>query len=94
MSSGDESDAEHMSTDMLEDISDGGQTRLIVNRRDACYKICGCIKRSQPEWKGVLLSTWNMGRGLQKVFKAIVNKISQVLPVLGESESEVSYFIP
>ena len=35
-----------------------------------------------------------MGRGLYKVFKAIVDEISQVLPILGESGSEVSYFIP
>ena len=35
-----------------------------------------------------------MGKGLHKLFKAVVNKISQVLPILGESGSEVSYFIP
>ena len=36
----------------------------------------------------------NMGKGLHKVFKTIVNEISQDLPILGESGSEVSYFIP
>ena len=36
----------------------------------------------------------NMGKGLHKVFKAVVNEILQVLPILGESGSEVSYFIP
>ena len=35
-----------------------------------------------------------MGKGLQKVFKAIVNEILQVLPIMGESGSEVSYFVP
>ena len=35
-----------------------------------------------------------MGKGLHKVFKAVVNEISQVLPILGESGSQVSYFIP
>ena len=35
-----------------------------------------------------------MGNGLNKVFKAVVNDIFQVLPILGESGSEVSYFIP
>ena len=35
-----------------------------------------------------------MGKGLQKVFKYFVKKISQVLPILGESGSELSYFIP
>ena len=34
-----------------------------------------------------------MGKGLHKVFKAVVNEILQVLPILGESGSEVFYFI-
>ena len=52
------------------------------------------MKRRQTECKGALLYTQNMGKGLHKVFKAVVNDISQVLPILGESVSEVSYFIP
>ena len=39
MSSYDESDAETMSTDMLEYICDGSQSHPIVNRREARYKI-------------------------------------------------------
>ena len=35
-----------------------------------------------------------MGKGLQKVFKTIVKDVYQNLPPLGESGSEVSYFIP
>ena len=35
-----------------------------------------------------------MGKVLHKVFKAVVNEISQALSILGESGSEVSYFIP
>ena len=35
-----------------------------------------------------------MGKGLQKVFKAVFNEISQGLTILGELVSEVSYFIP
>ena len=35
-----------------------------------------------------------MGKGLHKLFKAVVNDILQALPVLGDSSSEVSYFIP
>ena len=35
-----------------------------------------------------------MGKVLHKVFKVVINEISQVLPILGESVSEVSYFIP
>ena len=36
MSSGDESEHEPMSTEMLEDIRDGSNYRPIVNRREAC----------------------------------------------------------
>ena len=46
------------------------------------------------ERKGVLLSTQNMGKVLHKVFKSVVEEISQDLLILGESGSEVSYFIP
>ena len=42
----------------------------------------------------MLLSTQNMGRGLQKLFRAVVNEISQDLPILSEYGSEVSYFVP
>ena len=35
-----------------------------------------------------------MGKGLHKLFKAVVNELSEALPILGESGSEVSYFIP
>ena len=34
-----------------------------------------------------------MGEVLHKVFKAVVKEIFQVLPILGESGSEVSHFI-
>ena len=42
----------------------------------------------------MLLSTQSMGKGVQKIFQAVVNEILQVLPILGESGSEVSYLIP
>ena len=45
-----------MSTDTLEDIRDGSESHLSVNRRDKCYKIRDRIKIKQTEWKGVLLS--------------------------------------
>ena len=35
-----------------------------------------------------------MGKVLHKVFKTVVKEISQDLPTLGESGSEVSHFIP
>ena len=36
----------------------------------------------------------NMGEGLHKVFKAVVNEILQVLSIFGESGSKICYFIP
>ena len=36
----------------------------------------------------------NMGKVSHKAFKAVVNNISQVLPIWGKSGSEVSYLIP
>ena len=46
------------------------------------------------EWKGALIPTQNMGKGLHNLFKAVVIEISEALPILVESGSEVSYFIP
>ena len=82
-----------MSTDMSEDIRDGSQYNLIINIREKRYNICDRIKRGQAEWKGYLLSMRNMGKVLHKVFKAFVNEILQVLSILYEYGSEVSYFI-
>ena len=39
MDSGDESDDESMSTEMLEDIRVGSKSHPRVNRIEACYKI-------------------------------------------------------
>ena len=64
MSSGDESDDEPMSTDMLEYIRDVSQSHLIINRREARYRMHDCFKQRQAEWKGELLSTQNIGNGL------------------------------
>ena len=77
MDSGDESDHYLISTKMLEDICDGNQTHPKFNRREASYKICDRIKQRQPEWKGALKATRNMGKGLHKVFKTVVKDISQ-----------------
>ena len=82
MSSDDGSDAKPMSTDMLEYICDGIQFHTSINGRETRYKKQDCIKRYQAEWKGQLLSTRNMGKGLHKVFKSVVNEILHTLPVL------------
>ena len=94
MSSGDESDTEPMYTYVLEDIRDISQSHPNINRIEAWYKIRGPFKQRQAEWKGALLSTQNMGKGLHKLFKAVVNDISQALTILGEVGSEVSCLIP
>ena len=72
INSGDESDHDLISTDMLEDICDGSQTHRNVNIREACYKIRDRIRQRQSEWKGSLKYTQSMGKGLHKVFSAVV----------------------
>ena len=47
MDSGDESDDEPISTDMLENICDGSQSHPDVNKRESRYKICDLIKPRQ-----------------------------------------------
>ena len=47
MSSGNESDAEPMSKDVLEDICDGSQSYPSINTREARYRICDCFKQRQ-----------------------------------------------
>ena len=93
MSSGNESDDEPMSTDILKDTCDSNQSHPSINSREARYKIRICIKQGQAKWKGVLLYTQNIGKVLNRLFKAIVNEISQALSILVESGSKVSYFI-
>ena len=94
MDSGDESDDDLMSTDMLEEIHDGSQSHPNFNRREARYKVHDHIKKIQLERKEALKSTQNMGKGLHKVSETVVKDISQDLPPLGEYGSEVSHFIP
>ena len=57
INSGDESDHDLISTEMLEDIRDGSQTHPNVNRREARYKIRDRIRQRQSEWKGALKAT-------------------------------------
>ena len=87
MPSENESDAEPMSTDMLEDISEVSQSHPIINRREARYKVRDCIEKIQAKCKGALLSMRNMGKRLHKVFRAIINDMSQALTILGEPRS-------
>ena len=93
VSSGNKYDAENMPTHMLEDIRDESQSHPSINSRDSLYMIRDDIKQGQLKWKGALSSTRNMGKGLHKLFKAVLNDILQALSILGESIPEVSYFI-
>ena len=76
MDSGDESDDEPISTKMLEDICDVSHFHPNVNRIEAFYKIPDRVKQRQPECKGALKATQNMGKGLHKVFNTGVKDIS------------------
>ena len=73
INSGDESDHDLISTEMLEDIRDRSQTHPNINRREARYKIRDRIRQRQSEWKGALEATRSMGKGLHKVFSTVVN---------------------
>ena len=46
------------------------------------------------EWKGKLIATQSMGKGLHKVSSTILEDILKEFTPLGESGSEVSHFIP
>ena len=77
INSGDESDHDLITTEMLEDICDGSQTHTNFNRREARYKLRDHIRQPQSEWKGVLKDIQSMGKGLHKVFSTVVKDISQ-----------------
>ena len=83
INSGDDSDHDLISTEMLEDIRDGSQTHPNVNRREARYKIRDRIRQRQSERKGALKAIQSMGKGLHKVFSTVVKEISQELTPLG-----------
>ena len=51
------------------------------------YKIRGHFKQRIAECKGSLLSTQNMGKGLHRLFKAVVDELSEALPILVEPGS-------
>ena len=94
MDTGDEYDQDLISTEMLGNISNRSQSHTNVNMRLTRYKICDCSNQRKTEWKGVLKTNRNMGKGLHKLFKTVVKETSQYLSPLGESVSEVFNFIP
>ena len=72
MDSGDETDHDIISKEMLENICDGSKSHPNVNLREARYKILYRIRQRKSVRKGALKSTQNMGKGLHKVFKTVV----------------------
>ena len=57
INSGDESDHDIISTEMLEDIYDGSQTHPNVNRIEARYKIRDRVRQNESQWKEALKDT-------------------------------------
>ena len=49
MDSGDKSEHDNISTEMLENIYEKSQSYPNVNKREACYKIRDRIRQRQPE---------------------------------------------
>ena len=76
INSSNESDHDPITTEMLEDISDGSQTHRNVNKKESRYKIRDQFRQEQSEWKGVLKATQSMGKGLNKVLSKAVKEIS------------------
>ena len=85
INSGDESDHDFISTEMLEDNRDWSQKHPNIDKGEARYKIRDNIRQRQSEWKGALKATQSMGKGSHKVFSTVVKEISQELTSLVES---------
>ena len=94
LDSNEKSDHDLISAEMFEDIRYGSKTHPNVNKRKACLKIRDSVSQKESQWKGALKAMQSMGKGLHKVFSTIVKEILQELATLGESDSEVSLFIP
>ena len=82
MSSNNESDAEPLSNDMLEDICDIRKYNPIINSKQASYKIHDLIKQRRAEQNGALSSTQKMVKGSQKLFKDVINEFLEEFPIM------------
>ena len=76
MNSGDDSDDEPMSTEMLGEICNGSQYHPDIKKREARYKIRDRIRQRKLEWKVALLSMQKISKDVKKAFKTVVNVIS------------------
>ena len=93
MDSGDESDDDTISKEILEDMCDRIQSHPNFNQREARYKIRDRIRQRQLEWKVALKDTQYMSKDLNKLFNTVVKEILQDL-LLGESGSDFPHLIP
>ena len=82
-STDDDSDDGYISTNTLEDIRNVNYLHPGINTRYARLKIHERIRQTQGEWKGLELSAKRVGKGLHKIFKAVVNELKNLLPILG-----------
>ena len=87
-------DDDLISTETLHDIRAGNQTHPSIDKREARTEIRDRIKQKKSQWKGELRATHKMVKGLYRIFSTVVSEISQELTNLGETDSEVSHFIP
>ena len=74
-SADDNFNSKYICTENLEDIWDRSYLHPNINARDDRLKICDCIRQSKNEWKISELSENNTGKGLHKIFKAVVNEL-------------------
>ena len=81
--SGDESDHNIISTEMLEDIRDRSQIHPNFNRREVRHKIRDRIRQRHLERKGALKATQSMGKVLHKVFSTVVKDIFARIDTFG-----------
>ena len=73
-----------INTNDLEEIQYGNYLHTDINARDTILKINDHIRQGKSERKGVELSAKSTGKGLNKVFKDIVNKLNNSIQDLGE----------
>ena len=73
-----------INTNDLEEIQYGNYLHTDINARDTRLKINDHIRQGKSERKGVELSAKSTGKGLNKVFKDIVNELNNSIHDLGE----------
>ena len=81
LSTDDESDDKYISTNSLKEIWRGNYVHPEINARYARLKIRDRIRQTQSEWKGEELSSKSMGKGSNKLFKAVINEINITFPI-------------